>query len=236
MTLRTLFVLSVSALSAVARAESVDVVIYGATPGGIAAAVAAAKGGRTVLLAEPTIRLGGMTTNGLSHPDFRAFEALTGTYLDLTRRTLTYYAEKYGAGSPQVRDSFRGTHAEPKVNLLMFQQMLAEHPGITVRMQWTLADAYVRGAAGHRWVRAVRFRDAVGGESVWEAKIFIDGSYEGDLIAAARIPYRLGMESREEHSEPGAPEDGSGRLQGYNFRLTMTRDPALLNPSRIRSP
>ena len=70
------------------RAEPADVVIYGATPGGIAAAIAAAKGGHTVLLAEPTIRLGGMTTNGLQHPDFRAFEAITGTYYDLAQRTL----------------------------------------------------------------------------------------------------------------------------------------------------
>ena len=94
------------------RAAEADVVIYGATPAGIAAAVAAAKGGRSVLLAEPTIRIGGLTTNGLSHPDFRTFEALTGTYAELVRRTLAYYREKYGADSQQVKDTFRGTHAE----------------------------------------------------------------------------------------------------------------------------
>jgi hypothetical protein len=214
----------------VARAQSADVVIYGATPGGIAAAIAAAKGGHTVLLVEPTIRIGGMTTNGLSHPDFRAFEAITGAYADLVDRTLAYYRKTYGENSQQVKDTFRGTHAEPKVNLLLYQQMLAEQPKITVRTQWVLTDAFMRGPAGNRWVRAVRFRDAFGEESTWEAKVFIDGSYEGDLIAAARIPYRIGMDSREEYGEPNAPEDGSGRLQGYNFRLTMTRDPAIRVP------
>ena len=212
--------------SASARAQSVDVVIYGATPGGIAAAIAAAKGGRSVLLAEPTIRIGSMTTNGLSHPDFRAFEALTGAYLDLVRRTLAYYDKTYSKDSSQVKDSFRGTHAEPKVNLLLFQQMLAEHSGITVRTQWTLVDAYTRGPAGDRRVHSARFRDAAGREHRYEGKIFIDGSYEGDLIAAAQAPYRIGVESRDEYGESAAPEESSGDLQGYNFRLTMTQDPA----------
>jgi hypothetical protein len=213
-------------------AAPVDVVVYGATPGGIAAALAAAKGGRTVLLAEPTIRIGGMTTNGLSHPDFRSFEAITGTYGELVQRTLAYYRKTYGENSQQVKDTFRGTHAEPKVNLQLFREMLAEQPTIAVRTEWVLRDAYVRGPAGDRRVRAVRFRDATGTEHEIEAKLFVDGSYEGDLIAAAHIPYRLGMESRDEYGETGAPEDGSRRLQGYNFRLTMTRDPALRVPLR----
>ena len=212
------------------RAEQVDVVIYGATPGGIAAAIAAAKGGHTVLLAEPTIRIGGMTTNGLSHPDFRAFEALSGTYWDLTQRTLAYYTKQYGPGSQQVKDTFRGTHAEPKVNVLLFQEMLAEHPNIAVKTQWTLVDAHTRGPSGNRVIRTVRFRDAANREYVYEARIFIDGSYEGDLIAAAQVPYRLGVESRDEYGEAAAPEDSSGDLQGYNFRFVMTNDPALRVP------
>lgn len=216
--------------AAMLRGEQVDVVIYGATPGGIAAALAAAKGGHTVLLAEPTIRIGGMTTNGLSHPDFRAFEALTGTYWELTQRTLAYYKTQYGEGSPQVKDSFRGTHAEPKVNLLLYQQMLAEQPKITVRTEWRLVDAFTRGPAGNRWVRAARFRDAAGREHTFEARVFIDGSYEGDLIAAAQTPYRIGVEGRDEYGEPAAPPDGSGDLQGYNFRFVMTNDPAIRVP------
>lgn len=217
-------------LTGLVRGQSFDVIIYGATPGGIAAALSAAKGGHTVLLAEPTIRIGGMTTNGLSHPDFRAFEAITGTYWELTQRTLAYYTEKYGADSQQVKDSFRGTHAEPKVNFLLFERMLAEHPGITVRTEWTLVDAYTRGHSGDRTVRAAKFRSADGQDHLYEGRIFIDGSYEGDLIAAAQVPYRVGVESRDEYGESAAPEDGSGDLQGYNFRFVMTQDPVILVP------
>lgn len=219
-----------SLLAWVARAEQVDVVVYGATPAGIAAAISAAKGGHTVLLAEPTIRLGGMVTNGLSHPDFRTFEAITGTYWELNQRTLAYYRQHYGADSPQVKDSFRGTHAEPKVNLLLFEQMLAEQARITVKTQWILSDAHTRGRAGDRTVHAARFRDASGAGHVYEAKVFIDASYEGDLIAAAQVPYRIGVESRDEYGEAAAPVDSSGDLQGYNFRFVMTQDPALRVP------
>lgn len=222
------------ALGGALRAENVDVVIYGATPGGIAAALGAAKGGRSVLLAEPTIRIGGMTTNGLSHPDFRAFEALTGTYWELTQRTLAYYKKTYGEQSQQVKDSFRGTHAEPKVNLLLYQQMLAELPKIAVKTQWTLVDAHTRGPSGERVVTSARFRDATGKIHVYQAKVFIDGSYEGDLIAAAQVPYRLGVESREEYGEAAAPEESSGDLQGYNFRFVMTNDPA--NRVAVKAP
>ena len=210
--------------------DEYDVLIFGATPGGIAAALASGKAERSVLLVEPTHRIGGMTASGLSHPDFRTFEALTGTYLELVKRTLAYYEAKYGPDSQQVKDTFRGTHAEPKVNLQLFKTMIAEVPSITVKTQWELVDAYNRGTAEDRWIRSARFRDADGNLIDCQAKIFIDGSYEGDLIAAAQAPYRIGEESREEYGESGAPEEGSGNLQGYNFRLTMTRDPSIRVP------
>jgi hypothetical protein len=203
-----------------------DVLVYGATPGGIAAALAASRGGRSVLLVEPSARIGGMTASGLSHPDFRTFEALTGTYLDLTRRVLAYYQEAYGNDSPQARDSFRGTHAEPKVNLLLFRRMLAEHPNIELRTERVLVDAFTRGPSGERWVSRVQLRAADGSEEAVESRVFIDATYEGDLIAAAQVAYRIGMEGTEEYGESAAPDESNGRLQGYNFRLIMTREPA----------
>lgn len=208
-------------------AESVDVVVFSATPGGISAAIAAAKDGRSVLLVEPTHRIGGMTTNGLSYTDFRTFESLTGLYLEFTRRVLAHYAAAYGADSPQVRASFRGTQAEPKVNLEVFQQMLREHSSVQIRTQWTLTEARTQGPAGNRSVRAARFRDEAGALHEIEGKIFVDASYEGDLIAAAQIPYRVGGESRDEFGESLAPAEGSRvELQAYNFRLIVTQDPA----------
>ena len=68
-----------------------DVLVYGATPAGISAALAAAGGDHDVLLVEPTGRIGGMTTHGLSHSDFHSFEALNGPFLHFSQRVLKYY-------------------------------------------------------------------------------------------------------------------------------------------------
>ena len=108
--------------------DSPDIVIYGATPAGIAAALNAAEGDRSVWLVEPTGRIGGMMTHGLSHSDFHSFEALNGPFLQFSQRVLKHYQATYGEDSAQVKDSWRGTHGEPSVNLLIFQQMLAERP------------------------------------------------------------------------------------------------------------
>ncbi len=71
---------ALSSSTAFAEETKCDVLVYGATPGGIAAAVSAAKGGQDVLLVEPTTRIGGMVTCGLSYSDFRSFESLSGFF------------------------------------------------------------------------------------------------------------------------------------------------------------
>ncbi len=216
----------VAVVSSHAAPAPAEVVIYGATPGGIAAALAAARNGRSVVLAEPTHRIGGMATCGLSHTDFRTFESLTGVFHEFTRRVEAHYVRHYGADSPEVKHSFRGTQAEPKVALRVFEEMLGEFPAIRVQRRWTLREARMRGPAGNRYVRAVRFVDAGGTEHEVAGGIFVDATYEGDLIAAAQIPYRIGGESREEFHESLAPEEGSrSELQAYNFRLIVTQVP-----------
>ncbi|MCA9063180.1 MAG: FAD-dependent oxidoreductase, partial [Planctomycetaceae bacterium] len=71
--------------------EDTDLVVYGATPAGIAAAIAAAEDGCRVVLAEPTSRIGGLVTSGLSHTDFHSRESLTGTFLKFASRVEGYY-------------------------------------------------------------------------------------------------------------------------------------------------
>ncbi|QNN25384.1 FAD-dependent oxidoreductase [Planctomycetales bacterium ZRK34] len=205
-----------------------DVVIYAATPGGIAAAISAAKSDCRVLLIEPTPRIGGLVTNGLTHPDFHAFEGLTGFYLEFTQRTEDYYRNKYGPDSDQLRISLRGTQTEPSVALTIFQQMLAEHPSITVLHNHTLASVSMTHRG--RRIASIKLSDTDGSTSKIAAPMFIDASYEGDLMAAAGVPWRAGREGREEYDESLAPEQPDDQLQAYNFRLTMTQDPDNLAP------
>lgn len=200
------------------RNEEWGVLIYGATPAGIAAAWAAADDGERVLLVEPTARIGGLVTCGLSHTDFRTFEGLSGAHYDFTRRVLAHYEKAYGKDSQQARDSWRGTQAEPKVNLAVFEAMLAERRGVRVVTGHVLREVKREG----RRVAAVVL-EAGGKKAEFRAGQFIDASYEGDLMAAAGVPYRVGREGRAEYGESLAPEVGDGQLQAYNFRFAATK-------------
>ncbi|HET6410307.1 MAG TPA: FAD-dependent oxidoreductase [Chthoniobacteraceae bacterium] len=208
------------------RAEETQVLVYGATPAGIAASLAAAKDGESVLLVEPTDQIGGMVTSGLSHTDFRTFEGLTGSYLDFTKRVEQNYRESFGANSAQVRDSWRGTFAEPKVNLAILEKMLADQPKITVWKSRRLFSVHSSADGETRAIGMAAFLDNQERTTSVSADVFIDASYEGDLLAAAKVPYRVGREGRQEYGESLAPGNSDNQLQAYNFRLTATQDPA----------
>ncbi|MGV3485156.1 MAG: FAD-dependent oxidoreductase, partial [Planctomycetaceae bacterium] len=209
---------------AAAEATKVDVCVYGATPGGITAAVAAAKSGHSVLLIEPTDRIGGLVTSGLSHTDFHSFESLSGAYLDFAHRVEAYYAKKYGQASQQVKDSFRGTFAEPHVNLIVFEEMIAQWPKLELKKQAALHSVTMTDlSSGHKRIASARFHSAANREIDVEANVYIDATYEGDLMAKAGVPYRVGREAQHEYGESLAPQQADEQLQAYNFRFIMTR-------------
>ncbi len=216
-----ILLMSVFASAQAGEPVSSDVVIYGATPAGIAAALTTAEGQRSVLLIEPTARIGGMTTHGLSHSDFHSFESLHGPFLKFSQRVLKHYETTYGKDSEQVRDCWRGTHGEPSANLLIFQQMLAEKPSIRILMRHRLDGVSVEDHS----ITTLTFSNSGGGSVTIQPRIVIDASYEGDLLAAAGVPYRVGREARSEYDESLAPEKADGQVQGYNFRLCMTQVP-----------
>jgi hypothetical protein len=222
-------------------AQSYDVLVYGGTASGIAAAINAAESGRTVVLVEPTARIGGIVTSGLSYTDFKSFEAIGGTFRDYTRRVEKYYADKYGADSQQVKDCYFGVHAEPHVSLAVWQEMLAEQPRVKVLLQHRLESVSLASASGGATViKAARFQRLPLSETVeLQARVFIDATYEGDLAAFAGAPYKVGRESTREYGErlaghlyfhdgkvlAGSTGEGDARVQCYNYRLTMTRRP-----------
>ncbi|WP_133793692.1 FAD-dependent oxidoreductase [Prosthecobacter fusiformis] len=201
-----------------------DVCIYGATPGGVAAAVSAARSGSEVILIEPTARIGGLLTSGLSHTDFHSLESLTGSFLEFSQQVKAHYIKTYGAESEQVKASFEGTFGEPKVNLLILEQMLKD-PRITIHRSTVLTSVQTQGEK----VEAAEFK--AGNETLKvQAKVFIDGSYEGDLMAKAGVKYHVGREGQDQYGESLAPEKGDSELQAYNFRFCATDDPANVVP------
>lgn len=219
-----------------APVQSADLVIVGGTPAGIMSAIAAARLGRTALLLERTSHVGGLPANGLGATDGKT----GGLFAEFAGRILAYYKNTYGADSPQVKDCHFGRHFEPSVAEAIFEQMLAEQPGITVlKMRQFDADPDHCTLESRRLTEIRVLHRETGQIERYAGRVFIDATYEGDLAAAAGAPYRLGREDQREFNEPmagqafkywrgpvapGTTGRGDNAIQSYNFRLPLTKD------------
>jgi hypothetical protein len=162
-------------------AQRFDVLIYGATAGGTIAAIAAAKQGVRVALLEPGRHAGGMLTGGLGRTDMDRQENVIG---GLAREFFERVGKHYGE---PVSWRF-----EPSVAERILNDWLKE-AGVQVIFNQRLASADKRGG------RIGRLKTTTGEE--FEASVFIDGSYEGDLMKAAGVSYAVGRDSRSLYNE-----------------------------------
>lgn len=237
--LRLALVPSFLLISAVLRAEQYDVVVYGGTPGGIAAAVTAARQGHSVALVESHRHLGGMAASGLGKSDVETREAIGGLWQEFVRRVRDYYVRKYGPNDENVKLCRDGYYYEPSVAEAVFSGMIGEQSRIRVSLDCELQSA----ERNDKRLVAIHCREAGGDRPVeFRARVFIDASYEGDLAAYAGVGYRVGREGRADYNElhagviymdnrshtilAGSTGEGDRRVQAYTFRLCLTRDPA----------
>ena len=228
-----------------------DLIIVGGTPGGIMAAIAAAKLGKKSLILERTAHIGGLPANGLGATDLATRGATTGLFTDFVGRVKAYYVKKYGANSAQVKASQEGYHFEPSVAEKVFEQMLAEqqqHIEVRKMMQFDAAPTNISISGRSISMIKVLNRTSKALEE-FHGKVFLDATYEGDLGAAAGIPFVIGREGKDEYNEPGAgqvykywrgPESKESSfqrdnaVQSYNYRLCLTNDKA--NSLRVGQP
>src|SRR5438128_1976693 len=103
-----------------------EVVVYGASAGGVIAAVAAAREGKSVLLLEPGRHVGGMVSGGLGATDHGNRGCIGGYSREFFNRVRDHYAKQYGADSEQAKACSDGFKFEPHVATLVFQEMLRE--------------------------------------------------------------------------------------------------------------
>ncbi len=225
-------------------ASDYDIVIVGGTPAGITSAIAAAREGKNCLILERTEHIGGLPVNGLGATDIGTRGATTGLFEQFVSLNKAYYINTYGEKSAQVQDCSDGYHFEPHVAALTFKQMIgAVNSGkisILTFRQFDSDPRYVT-KEGNR-IKTIRILNRkTKKEEYYTAKIFIDATYEGDLGAAAGVPYKLGREGADEYNEPcagkiyrwwkhGPDEDGTtyqgdNAIQAYNYRLCLTDDP-----------
>lgn len=217
-----------------------DVIIPAANPAGICAAIAASRLGANVLLLEPDPVVGGLNTSGLNNNEqhhMHPSETFDGLCREHFRRLASFYPESWGSrpGWFHSRDALR-----------VWEDMLGECQGITLLTGRVATGVEMQGNR----IRALLLED---GARV-EGKVFLDTTYEGDLLAWTGARHRLGREAKSAR-EPSAgvcwndplipinPYDDEGLLPGIcpgpvpvegeasplvqnmNFRLTLTDDP-----------
>ncbi|MFH1068508.1 MAG: FAD-dependent oxidoreductase [Candidatus Glassbacteria bacterium] len=215
-------------------ASEFTVIVYGATPSGIAAAVAAARLGERVCLVAQGVHLGGMLTGGLSSLDAGDPDYIGGTSREVFHEIAAYYRNTYGEGSPQFAACRGGLCFEPHVAERVFEALVAKEK-ITVRRGWRLEA--VREEFD-RIKALVLDNPDLGVTGTLAGDFFIDASYTGDLLAEAGATFSTGREGRQTFSEslagylwqdprtgrplPGSTHARDSLVQAYGYRLCLT--------------
>ena len=201
--------------------DEADLIIWDSTPAGLSAAVAAARAGLSVLVVTEDKHLGGLQTSGLGNTNAGQAATIGGITREFHERVLKYYIGKYGAESPQTKAALRGYRFEPRVAEEIWEGWLRE-AGVRCVRQEVIESVEKTGAL----ITALR---TAGGRS-FRGKIFLDASYEGDLLALARCSFHLGRESRRQYGESLAgvtyPPERAGeedrKLQPFDYRCCLT--------------
>ncbi len=204
---RILTLLTLAATTLLASAESYDIVVYGGTSGGITAALQAARMGKTVVLVEPTKFLGGLTTGGLGATDIGNKKAIGGISREFYHHVFEYYSdpahwtaqtrEQYFSKRPHGNTGNEDTMwtFEPHVATKIYDDMIAAAKvPVVLGERLDLAKGVVK--AGARITKIVM----ESGRS-FEGKVFIDATYEGDLMAKAGVSYHVGREANSVYEE-----------------------------------
>jgi len=186
-----------------------DVVVYGGTAGGAIAAVAAANEGMSVALLEPRRHIGGMVSGGLGRTDFGRKEVIGGMSREFFERVGKHYNEPIA------------WYFEPHVAEDIFRSWLKE-AGVKVFFEQRVDK-----------VRKDRLKitslTTVKGDT-FSAKLFLDASYEGDLLPRAGISYTWGREGRDKYGESLAGKHEHSPKHQFDVRVSPYDEKGRLLP------
>ncbi len=187
-----------------------DVIIYGGTASAVMAAVQVRKMGKTVIIVSPDKHLGGLSSGGLGFTDTGNKSVIGGLSKEFYQRLFTHYNDEK-AWIWQKKSEFgnkgQSTVAldgatksmwifEPHVAENIFEQYISENKITVYRNEWL--DRSVNGTL-KKSSEIVSFKTLAG--NIYQGKMFIDATYEGDLMAAAGVSYHVGREANSVYGE-----------------------------------
>ncbi len=193
--------------TAAAQSSTFDIVIYGGTSGGVAAAVQAKRMGKSVVLIEPSQRVGGLTTGGLGQTDIGNKSVIGGIAREFYQAIRKHY-ENDAAWKWQTREQYQdsgqtrtatGEDAmwtfEPSVALQIYQDWIENY-----EIPVVYGERLNRESGVQRMGKAIRSISMESGKT-FTGKVFLDATYEGDLMAAAGVAYTVGREANAQYGE-----------------------------------
>lgn len=211
-----------------------DVIIYGGTSAGVMAAVQVKKMGKTVIVVSPDKHLGGLSAGGLGFTDTGDKEVIGGLSREFYGRLYTHYQKpeswpwekreqfgNKGQGTPALDGANRTMWIfEPHAAEAVFEDVARENKLTIYRDEWL-----DRSATGVRKrANAIRsFRTLSG--TVYEGKMFIDATYEGDLMALAGVSYHVGREANRIYGEQFNGVQTEVFHHGHHFKTSAAGVP-----------
>ena len=212
---------------------STEVAIIGGGLGGVAAALAVCRSGRSAVLTEDTDWLGGQLTSQAVPPDEHPWVeqfGITATYRSLREGIRDYYRRAYPLRSEAAALADLNPGAgrvsklchEPRVAVAVIEEVLAPHVAAGRLRVLTEHRPVAVDTTGDQ-VRSVRVRHRDGHEVVISAAYVLDATETGELLALGGVEHVTGAEARGEHGEPHAPEEAQpGNQQGITFCFAMS--------------
>lgn len=208
--------------------EICDVVIYGSSPAAISAAIQAKRMGRSAVIVSPETRIGGLTTGGLGQTDIGNKSAFGGIALEFYKAVAAYYADPKRWTRQKPESYFpdgQCAGSKGKESMWTFEPSAAlailegweKRDGLDIRRgEWLDREKGVVKENG----RIVSIRTLSG--NVYRGRVFVDATYEGDLMAAAGVSYTVG---REANSVYGETLNGNQPAQATHHQLNVGVDP-----------
>ncbi len=191
------------------KSFTADVIIYGGTSAAVIAAVEVVQSGKTAIVVSPDKHLGGLTSGGLGFSDTGNKSVIGGLSREFYHRLWLHYNDSAawkwqkqseygnkGQGTPAMDGENRTMWIfEPHAAEKVFEDFVAENKITVYRNEWLNRESGLKKKKG----KIVSFKTLSGKE--FSGKMFIDATYEGDLMASARVSYHVGRESSAQYNE-----------------------------------